>query len=144
MKTSDDGVAAGLLTATAREETGKHGMAVQPPGSPNAEYEVTAVRDFRGGSDSRPGRLRLDRERHTTGPSEPSRSCGCCARQSEGWRVFGMGTQMPSRTDPVFFNFEDPEGMSTLLEDSTQEMAAMATEKTDSGEDECSRDSKGR
>jgi len=134
MKTSDDGVAAGLLTAVAREETGKHGLAVQPPGSPTAVYEVTASElDTEDPTIAQVGCLWTEKD--ATGEERTERVVWVLRKQPEGWRVFGMGTEMPTRTEPVLFNFEDPEGMNALLEELNQEMAAMANGKT-GGEDE--------
>jgi hypothetical protein len=123
MKTGNDGVAAGLLTATARDETGKHQLAVQPPGSPTAEYEIGE------------GELSADdpevaqvgcvwTEKDAQGADHSEQVVWVLRKHEEGWRVFGMATQMPTREAPVFFNFEDPAEMTALMETISQEMAA--------------------
>jgi hypothetical protein len=43
LKSGNDGVTAGLLTPLARTETAKHNLAVQPPGTPTALYQITAA-----------------------------------------------------------------------------------------------------
>lgn len=136
MKTGNDGVAAGLLTATAREETGKHQLAVQPPGSPTAEYEIGK------------GELAEDdpkvaqvgcvwTEKDAQGADHSEQVVWVLRKHEEGWRVFGMATQMPTREEPVFFNFEDPAEMTALMETISQEMVAAESRANPlSGEEE--------
>jgi hypothetical protein len=123
MKTGDDGVAAGLLTKTAREETAKHNLAVQPPGSPTAEYEVAAGEP----SEEDPAVSQVEcvwSEREADGTERSEHVWWVLRKHREGWRVFGMATEMPTRTEPVFFNFEEPEEMTALMETISQEMAS--------------------
>lgn len=123
MKTGNEGVAAGLLTATAREETARHSLAVQPPGSPTAEYEISAGELAEEDPNvAQVGCLWTEKDASGAGHSE--QVVWVLRKEEEGWRVFGMATQMPTRPDPVFFNFEDPAEMTTLMETISQEMAA--------------------
>jgi hypothetical protein len=132
MKTGNDGVAAGLLTATAREETAKHSLAVQPPGSPTAEYEISE------------GQLSEDdetvaqvgclwTEKDPQGADHTEEVVWVLKKVQEGWRVFGMATQMPTRQEPVFFNFEDPAEMTTLMEEISKEMTQAQSEDKTAG-----------
>jgi hypothetical protein len=125
MKTGNDGVAAGLLTATAREETGKHSLAVQPPGSPTAEYEIGKGEL----SEDDPAVAQVGcvwTEKDAEGADHSEQVVWVLRKHEEGWRVFGMATQMPTRKEPVFFNFEDPAEMTALMETISQEMQEMA------------------
>lgn len=134
MKTGDDGVASGLLTATAREETGKHSLAVQPPGSPTAVYEVTAGEV----SEDDPTVAQVGclwTETDQSGAERSEQVVWVLRKHSEGWRVFGMATQMPTRTEPVFFNFEEPAEMTELMEAISAEMAAAETAVPPEGEE---------
>lgn len=123
MKTGNDGVASGLLTTTAREETARHNLAVQPPGSPTAAYEVTASEL----SEDDPNVAQVGclwTEASTDGVEQSEQVVWVLRKHSEGWRVFGMATQMPTREEPVFFNFEDPTEMTALMDEIYAEMAA--------------------
>jgi hypothetical protein len=124
MKTGNDGVAAGLLTAVAREETAKHSLAVQPPGSPTAAYEISEGQL----SEDDPAVSQVGclwTEKDAEGADHTEEVVWVLRKiPEEGWRVFGMATQMPTRTEPVFFNFEDPAEMTALMEEISQEMAA--------------------
>jgi len=123
MKTGNDGVAAGLLTATAREETGKHSLAVQPPGSPTAEYEISEGQLAE--EDPTVAQVGcLWTEQDAQGENHTEEVVWVLRKHTEGWRVFGMATKMPTREEPVFFNFEDPAEMTALMETISQEMAA--------------------
>jgi hypothetical protein len=126
MKTGDEGVAAGLLTTKAREETGKHGMAVQPPGSATSEYEVAAGEI----SPDDPALAQVGClwvEKDEQGAEHREQVVWVLRKESHGWRVCGMATQMPTREEPVFFDFEDPAEMNRLMEQIAQEMEATAT-----------------
>jgi hypothetical protein len=123
MKTGNDGVAAGLLTATAREETGKHQLAVQPPGSPTAEYEIG--KGELAEDDPNVAQVGcLWTEKDAQGADHSEQVVWVLRKSQEGWRVFGMATQMPTREEPVFFNFEEPAEMTALMETISKEMAA--------------------
>jgi hypothetical protein len=127
MKTGNEGVAAGLLTATAREETAKHSLAVQPPGSPTAQYEISAGEV----SEDDPTVAQVGcvwREQDQAGADHSEQVVWVLRKLPEGWRVFGMATQMPTREEPVFFNFEDPAEMTQLMETISQEMLAAQAE----------------
>jgi len=137
MKTGNDGVAAGLLTATAREETAKHSLAVQPPGSPTAEYEISEGQL----SEDDPTVAQVGclwTEKDAGGTDHTEEVVWVLRKNQEGWRVFGMATQMPTRSEPVFFNFEDPAEMTALMETISQEMAAQQGNKiaSEAGESE--------
>jgi hypothetical protein len=126
MKTGNEGVAAGLLTAKARTETAKHSLAVQPPGSPSAEYEVAkgevAAEDP---TLAQVGCLWIEKDEEGTEHRE--QVVWVLRKEVEGWRVCGMATQMPTREEPVFFDFEDPAEMNLLMEQIAQEMQAAQT-----------------
>jgi hypothetical protein len=130
MKTGNDGVAAGLLTATAREETAKHSLAVQPPGSPTAKYEISAGQL----SEEDPNVAQVGclwTEKDAEGADHTEEVVWILRKVSEeGWRVFGMATQMPTRKAPVFFDFENPAEMTALMEEISQEMIAAQSDST--------------
>jgi hypothetical protein len=138
MKTGNDGVAAGLLTATAREETAKHSLAVRPPGSPTAEYEISEGKlDEEDSTLAQVGCLWTEKD--AQGSERTEEVVWVLRKDDEGWRVFGMATEMPTRKDPVFFNFEDPAEMTEIMATLEEEMIAAqggaATASTDEGEE---------
>lgn len=126
MKTGNDGVAAGLLTKKAREETAKHSLAVQPPGSPTAVYEVGEGEvSTEDPTVAQVGCLWTEKD---DSGERTEQVVWVLRKDAEGWRVFGMATHMATRTEPVFFDFEEPAEMMNLMEEISQEMAAMDTQ----------------
>lgn len=125
LKSGDDGVTAALLTGTARQETAKHNLAVQPPGSPMAQYEVTAAEvDKQDPSLSQVACLWT--EAGEQGTTRTDEVIWVLRKETQGWRVCGMATQVPTRKEPVFFNFEDPQEMMQVSEEISQEMEKVA------------------
>jgi hypothetical protein len=125
LKTGNDGVTAGLLTATARTETAKHNLAVQPPGTPTAQYQVTAAA-IEAQDPSLAQVVCLWSETDEAGSPRTDEVIWVLKKEVEGWRVCGMATKVPTRPDPVLFNFENPPEMMQLSDEIGQEMEKLA------------------
>jgi hypothetical protein len=125
MKEGNEGVTAGLLSTRAREETGRHGLAVQPPGSPSAKYQVTQAEiSAEEPTFAQVGCLWVETDE--SGAEHSEHVIWVLRQQDDGWRVCGMAAEVPTRREPVFFDFEDPEEMSRLDGEIAAEMAALA------------------
>lgn len=126
MKTGNEGVAAGLLTEKARTETAKHSLAVQPPGSPSAAYEVAQGEVSPDDPTlAQVGCLWIEKDEE--GAEHSEQVVWVLRKETNGWRVCGMATQMPTREEPVFFDFENPTEMNQIMEQLAQEMQAAQT-----------------
>lgn len=125
LKAGDDGVTAGLLTAVAREETAKSNLAVQPPGTPNAQYQVTAAE-----VDAQDPTLAqvacIWTEGDDQGGQRTDEVIWVLKKEAQGWRVCGMAMHVPSRMEPVLFNFEDPSEMMRISDEVAKEMEKFA------------------
>jgi hypothetical protein len=125
LKTGNDGVTAGLLTATARTETAKHNLAVQPPGTPTAQYQVTAAA-IEPQDPTLAQVVCLWSETDEQGKPRTDEVIWVLKKEAEGWRVCGMATKVPTRAEPVLFNFENPPEMMQLSDEIGQEMEKLA------------------
>lgn len=115
MKTGNDGVAAGLLTATARQETAKFGLAVQPPGSAEAQYEVTQGEiSAEDPNFAQVGCLWTETD--ADGKPHSEEVAWVLTKVGEGWRVSGMIAQSAAQQDPIYFNFENGAEMTALID----------------------------
>jgi hypothetical protein len=125
LKAGDDGITAGLLTTVAREETAKSNLAVQPPGTPNAQYQVTAAQ-----VDPQDPTLAqvacVWTETDDQGGQRNDEVIWVLKKESQGWRVCGMASHLPTRKEPVLFNFEDPAEMMRVSDEIAQEMEKFA------------------
>jgi hypothetical protein len=125
LKSGNDGVTAGLLTEIARTETAKHNLAVQPPGTPNAQYEVTAAAVDQ--VDPNLAQVAcLWTEQDEQGKPQTDEVIWVLKKGAEGWRVCGMAMRVVTRTEPVLFNFENPPDMLQLSDEIAVEMEKLA------------------
>jgi hypothetical protein len=110
LRDGDDALAESLLTKKARDETAKHNLTVQPPGTPSATFTVGNVEFL---SDDQRGAhvtcVWTEKDEH--GDVISYEITWALRRQSEGWRLAGMATQIVDTEPAVFLNFEDPEDM---------------------------------
>lgn len=110
VRAGDTGTTAALLTTKAREETAKHDLVVEPPGTPSAKFVVGEVqyidRDQTGAHVNT-----VWTEADEAGSSVTYDVVWALRRQSDGWRVAGIATEIVDGQNPVFLNFEDPGDM---------------------------------
>jgi hypothetical protein len=110
LRDGDDSLAESLLTKKAREETAKHHLTVQPPGSPSASFTIGKV-DFLS-EDQRGAHVTcVWTEKNEQGDVLSYEITWALRRQPEGWRLAGMATQIVDSEPAVFLNFEDPDDM---------------------------------
>ena len=110
LKGGDEVTAEYLLTTTAREETAKHELAVQPPGAPNSTFQVGQVEyvtEAKEGADVRSTWTESD----SRGNQQSYEIFWVLRKQPDGWRVAGMATMLEGQQTPLFLNFEDPQDM---------------------------------
>jgi hypothetical protein len=123
LKTGNDKAAAALLTTKARAETAKHDMVVEPPGAPNATYNVGRVEH----PDDNPNAAYVSclwTEKFADGQEESYEVVWVLRREDAGWRVAGMATQLADAQEPVFLDFEDLAAMENAVQDAETANAA--------------------
>jgi len=123
LRNGDENVASCLLTSRAREETAKRNLVVQPPGAPSATYQVGEVEyatEQKDGAYVPSSWTENDRD----GVAHTYQITWVLRRQSDGWRVAGMATQVDEAKPPLFLNFEDPEDMLRKWREADQQLAA--------------------
>jgi hypothetical protein len=129
LQTGDDKAAAALLTAKAREETAAHDMVVEPPGAPNATYTVGRVQH----PDENPDAAYVSclwSEKFENGETESYEVVWVLRKETVGWRVAGMATQLSDSEEPVFLDFEDLAAMENAVQkaETTQSQQRKATQ----------------
>jgi hypothetical protein len=110
LRTGDRDVAERLLTQIARDETAKHDLTVQPPGSPEIEFEI-GITELVGEPAEEAHVQSTWREPDSDGGKVDFEIIWVLRKQSDGWRIAGMATQLVPEQDPIFLNFEDPSDM---------------------------------
>lgn len=115
----DADVVTQLLTEKARVETKKHQLAVQPPGTAAAQYQVGKVELVEGGAyvNSIWSEPAADGDRHRYEIVWVLRS------QTDGWRVAGMAARIDPNRELTYLNFEDPQEMLSKWESVDTELA---------------------
>lgn len=123
LRTGNDGVTAGLLTEKARLETAKHNLAVQPPGTPTAKYEVGKAELLP--DDPNMSQVNCLWTETLDGGKTQTDEIAWLVRKEKGcWRVAGMATRIPGKQDPIFLDFEDPLDMMRVWEEANREVEA--------------------
>ena len=109
LRDGDESLAESLLTTKAKEETAKRNLAVQPPGSPSASFQIGKV-DYV--ADDQGAHVNSNwTEKDDQGNSVSYAIVWIMRRQPAGWRIAGMATQVTASSSPVYLNFEDPDDM---------------------------------
>lgn len=108
VKSGDDAGAAALLTELARTKTQEMDMAVAPPGSDTATFEVGQV-EMVGDDQAHVASNWSDVDHQ--GATRTDQITWILRKESAGWRIAGMAAQIFPDQDPVVLNFEDPAGM---------------------------------
>ncbi len=109
----------GLLTDKARVETQKHQLAVQPPGSAAAQYEVGKVELVEGGAYVNS----VWTEPSADGSPQRYEIVWVLRSQADGWRVAGMAARIDANRELTYLNFEDPQEMLSKWESVDTELA---------------------
>ncbi len=119
VKDGDHTTAEQLLTPLAREKTAEYDIAVAPPGSDTASFEVLDVEQVAdGGAHVASQWTDIDQ----TGQPHTDTLVWMLRREPEGWRIAGMGARLFPEEPPLFLNFEDPEDMLRKQELAAQEI----------------------
>ena len=122
LKEGDDAQAESLMTSRARQETAKRNLAVQPPGSPTAKFNIGAVNLL---PDKKGAHVHsVWTETDPQGASVSYEIVWALRAQPEGWRVAGMATQVTEQGPQVYLNFEDPDDMLRKWEEAEATLAA--------------------
>lgn len=122
LRDGNEETAEALLTTIARHETKKHELAVQPPGSPSANYEIGEVKHVQGGvhvnsvwSEFSPDGERFVHEIVWVLRHEPI-----------GWRVAGMAAAINPAKPPIYLNFENVPDLLREWKQADEELTAQA------------------
>ncbi|MEO2023113.1 MAG: hypothetical protein ABGX05_14935 [Pirellulaceae bacterium] len=109
-----------LLTDKARVETEKHQLAVQPPGTAAAQYQVGKVEMVDGGAYVNSTWLEPD----VDGKQQRYEIVWVLRSQANGWRVAGMAARIDPKRELTYLNFEDPQDMLNKWEAVDTELAS--------------------
>ncbi len=115
----DADVVTQLLTEKARVETKKHQLAVQPPGTAAAQYQVGKVELVEGGAYVNS----IWSEPATDGNRQRYEIVWVLRSQTDGWRVAGMAARIDPHRELTYLNFEDPQEMLSKWESVDTELA---------------------
>jgi hypothetical protein len=122
LRDGDESLAESLLTKKAREETAKHDLAVRPPGTPSATFQIGKVHYVT--ADRKGAHVNSTwSEKDDAGKPTSYEVVWALRSLQEGWRIAGMATQVTDADPPVFLNFEDPDDMLRKLRDAETRLA---------------------
>ena len=126
LRDGDETTASALLTATARTETAKHELVVQPPGAPTAEFRIGQVEFVGQQKNGQPVGVHV----HSTWTEDDGQGgrfeydvVWALRRDTEGWRIAGLAAPLAPNERPVFLNFEDPADMLAKQRQAQQTLA---------------------
>lgn len=108
VRKGDDNAASGMLTAMARKKTTEMQLAVAPPGSATASFEVSEF-ELVGEDGAHVASKWTDVGED--GKPHSDDIVWMLRRDPEGWRIAGMATKLFEDLPPLMLNFEDPEDM---------------------------------
>lgn len=107
----NDEKALDLLTATARQATTDSELALQSPGSPDADFEITEVALLK--DDSNQAHVwTVIRDETAEGEADAYDIVWLLRREEARWGVYGMATTLFEDRVPLVLNFEDPEDVA--------------------------------
>ncbi len=110
VRRGDDGQAEALLTEMARKKTREMDLAVAPPGSPTAKFEVGATEyPYEGGEIAHVSSQWSDID--GSGYEQTDEIVWILRKEPGGWRIGGMATKLFDDQPPLILNFEDPQDM---------------------------------
>lgn len=128
LRSGDDARARALLTEKARAETSRKGLVVQPPGSPDASYEIVGVKFASTQKDT--AEVTSVWTEPTPSGTRSDRITWILRRAVQGWRVSGMAMELVPGHAPQLLNFEDPDDMEHQLRTAEDQL----TGRQDSGD----------
>ena len=110
VRRGDDGQAEALMTEMARKKTREMDLAVAPPGSATARFEVGATEyPYEGSESAHVASKWIDLDE--SGKEQPDEIVWILRKESDGWRIGGMATKLFDDQPPLILNFEDPRDM---------------------------------
>lgn len=123
VRKGDDKTAGAMLTTLARTKTQEMNLQVAPPGSNTATFEVGEVKLV--GENGEEGAYVASKWTDVGDDGKPHTDeiMWMVSKDSEGWRIVGMGVKVFEDLEPVYLNFEDPADMLTKQQMVEQEMA---------------------
>jgi len=110
VRRGDDGQAESLLTKVARQKTREMDLAVAPPGSPTAKFEVSTT-EFPDGSSESAHVASKWSDVDGSGYERTDEIVWILRKELGGWRIGGMATKLFEDQPPLILNFEDPQDM---------------------------------
>ncbi|MEX2357706.1 MAG: hypothetical protein WEE51_05210, partial [Pirellulaceae bacterium] len=122
LRDGDDAITSRLLSTKAREETAKHDMVVRPPGSSTARFKVGQVvytTDAKVSAHVESHWIDVDE----TGKKQSYEIVWILRRESRGWAVAGMATELFAGEAPLVMNFEKPQDMLAQQQRAELEMS---------------------
>ena len=123
VRTGNDEKATQMLSPVARQKTAEKNLAVAPPGSDTASFQVGAVEMVdQGGAHVASTWTDVDEE----GKPRTDSIVWMLRQEAEGWRVVGMATKVFADQPPLFLNFENPDDMIRKQQLVQQEMERRA------------------
>ncbi len=126
VRSGNDKQAESMLTVAAREQIAEKNLAVSPPGSDTARFEIGEVQML---PEDRASVACTCIDQDEKGQARTDEVTWILRRESDGWRVGGMvATVLPDKP-PTFLNFEDLEDMfrqQQMLAEELQRRAAAA------------------
>lgn len=105
-----------MLTKKARIEMENAGMHVQPPGSPDAQFNIVEVRAMPEEKGAHVDSTWVDSQRTYD-------ITWILRQQDNTWRVAGMATTLFEGQAPLILNFEDPNEMKANVQAAEDEIA---------------------
>lgn len=123
VRVGNDDQASQMLSPLARQRTAERDLVVAPPGSETAKFQVGEV-EVVGDDAAHVASSWTDIDE--TGQPHTDQIVWILRRESEGWRIAGMGTKIFPDQPPLFLNFEDPDDMLRKQQLAEQEMRRRA------------------
>ncbi|MBC8354767.1 MAG: hypothetical protein H8E66_22535 [Planctomycetes bacterium] len=124
LRDGNNEIAEALLTTIARRETKEHELAVQPPGSPSAQYEIGEIKHVQGGVHVNSIWSEFDE----SGERSVYEIVWVLRHEPIGWRVAGMATAVNPAKPPIYLDFENVPDLLQKWKQADAELAAQAEE----------------
>ncbi|MGY8769403.1 MAG: hypothetical protein ACKVH8_13375 [Pirellulales bacterium] len=125
LKNGDKLTTAQLLTTKAKEENARHGQSVNPPGLKTAQFEVGEV-VYMTSEKSGAHVPSFCIDTNQAGELQKFEIVWILRKQSQGWRIAGMATELFAGEPPLLLNFEDPQELIRQQHIAEQELARRA------------------
>jgi hypothetical protein len=108
LKTGDQSRATSMLTVKAQQEMTRSEAALQPPGSPTAQFQVTES-EILGEQQEGAHVLSVWTDAEDDGATSSHEIVWILRREPSGWGVAGFATRVFEDQPPLILNFEDPQ-----------------------------------